>query len=412
MKTLKTLIHLTNENSLDHLSSLIWYLLINKHKVNIYFLGNYNYKNDLRIKYFQNFKNFKIVQNHEYFENRFNLFFIRIMNFCIKNIYNIFSKPNSIICKFFSKIITKISKLKTLDVDFIFYQWGEFSHHILPSKFFGISTIAMPHGFNFYLNEDTNYQLKKDLQNATKLKKIFLNHNIYDHYIVENQITKLRTINLGIDEKKIKVWGTPRYSEKWINFNYKNFEKNAKSEQKILFLLPHWSFKVNIDDTFDLIKSIVLKYPNQLTLKPHIRKKNNKYDDRANDLIDHFIKNHGVNLASNIRTPSLISSHDVILGFGTSIIIDALYLNKKLLITDYLQENQTIYSEMKLPNITYSKEDCLKKIDNIQLNNLDQKNFRLLEEKYIKQLNKRLDILDNYLITLNDLLVNHEDQEH
>ena len=74
MKTLKTLIHLTNENSLDHLSSLIWYLLINKHKVNIYFLGNYNYKNDLRIKYFQNFENFRIVQNHEYFENRFNLF--------------------------------------------------------------------------------------------------------------------------------------------------------------------------------------------------------------------------------------------------------------------------------------------------------------------------------------------------
>tara|TARA_B100001057_G_scaffold486443_1_gene567633 strand:+ start:10593 stop:11804 length:1212 start_codon:yes stop_codon:yes gene_type:complete len=400
MKTLKTLIHLTSENSVDHLSSLIWYLLINDHKVKLFFLRNYNYKNDLRIKYFQSFENFKIIQKHEYFENRFNFFLIRIINFCTKYLYDTFPKSNSIIYKFFSKIIKKISKLKTLDIDFIFYQWGEFSHHIYPSKFFGISTIAMPHGFNIYLNEDTNYELKKNLQDKSKLKKIFSNHNIYDHYIVENQITKLRTINLGIDKKKIKIWGTPRYSKKWINFNYENFEKNVKSEKRILFLLPHWSFKINIDDTFDLIKSIILKYPNQLTLKPHIRKKNNIYDDRANDLLDHFIKNHGVNVASDVRTPSLISSHDVILGFGTSIIIDALYLKKKLLITDYLQENQTIYSEMNLPNITYSKEDCLKKIDNNQLNNLDQKNFRLLEEKYIKHLNNKLDILDNYLIKL------------
>ena len=80
-------------------------------------------------------------------------------------------------------------------------------------------------------------------------------------------------MNLGINEKKIKIWGTPRYSEKWINFNYNYFEKNNKSDRKILFLLPHWSFKVNIEQTFGLIKSISLKYPNQLTLKPHIRKK-------------------------------------------------------------------------------------------------------------------------------------------
>ena len=94
------------------------------------------------------------------------------------------------------------------------------------------------------------------------------------------------------------------------------------------------------------------------------------------------------------------------MGFGTSVIIDALYLKKKVLITDYLQDNQTIYSEMKLSNIVYSKEECLKKIDNIELNNLDQKNFRLLEMKYIKQLEKKNDILDNYLIELNNLLVN------
>ena len=43
----------------------------------------------------------------------------------------------------------------------MFFQWGEFSHHILPSKFFNINVIALPHGFNFYLNENTNYELEK-----------------------------------------------------------------------------------------------------------------------------------------------------------------------------------------------------------------------------------------------------------
>ena len=372
---------------------------------------NYDHKNDLRIKNFQSFKNFKIIRNDEYFENKFNFYLIRIINFYIKNFHNVFLKPNSLSYKFFSYIIKKISKLKTLDIDFILFQWGEFSHHIQPSKFFCIDSIALPHGFNFYLNEDTNYQLKKDLKDTEKIKEIFKNHNIYDHYIVENQITKSRAVNLGINEKKIKIWGTPRYSEKWINFNYNYFEKNNKSDRKILFLLPHWSFKVNIEQTFGLIKSISLKYPNQLTLKPHIRKKDNIYDRKANDLLDHFIKSYGIKVALNKRTPSLISSHDVILGFGTSIIIDALYLNKKLIITDYLQDNQTIYSEMKLPNVVFSEKDCLSKIENNELDYSDKRYFNFLEKKYIRQLDKKLDILDNYLIELNNLKINHEDQE-
>ena len=48
--------------------------------------------------------------------------------------------------------------------------------------------------------------------------------------------------------------------EKWINFNYNYFFKNnLKVDKRILFLLPHWSFKVDINKTFDLIKALITK---------------------------------------------------------------------------------------------------------------------------------------------------------
>ena len=72
MKKIKALIHLTSENSVDHLSPLIWYLIKNNHKVLIYFLKDYQYEKDYRINIFKKYKNFHIMNRQEYFENFFN----------------------------------------------------------------------------------------------------------------------------------------------------------------------------------------------------------------------------------------------------------------------------------------------------------------------------------------------------
>ena len=167
--------------------------------------------------------------------------------------------------------------------------------------------------------------------------------------------------------------------------------------------MPHWSFKVDINKTFDLIKALITKYPNKLTLKPHIRKKDNIYDAKANNLIDQYEKKYNLKIAKFEKTPNLIANHNIILGFGTSVLIDALYLNKNLLITDHLQANETIYSEMKLQNVCVSNEDCLNKIETNNNQNLNNLNFKSLEKKYIKHLNKDLDILENYIIELEKL---------
>ena len=54
----------------------------------------------------------------------------------------------------------------------LFYFNGEFASYSA-IQIFCIDSIALPHGFNFYLNEDTNYQLKKDLKDTEKIKEIF-----------------------------------------------------------------------------------------------------------------------------------------------------------------------------------------------------------------------------------------------
>ena len=93
-------------------------------------------------------------------------------------------------------------------------------------------------------------------------------------------------------------------------------------------------------------------------------------------------KNVNLKIAKFEKTPNLIANHNIILGFGTSVLIDALYLNKNLLITDHLQANETIYSEMKLQNVCVSNEDCLNKIETNNNQNLNNLNFKSLEKIY------------------------------
>ena len=103
MRTYKTLIHLTNEHSIDHLAGFIWHLLSKKHEVNIYFLSNGNYINDNRITHFTKYKNFKILNKEEYYENKYNYSFIKILNFYIKYFCNNYINPNTFQYKIISR---------------------------------------------------------------------------------------------------------------------------------------------------------------------------------------------------------------------------------------------------------------------------------------------------------------------
>ena len=405
MKKFKTLIHLTSENSIDQLSPLIWHLLNNNHYVKIFFLKKYNYNNDDRINYFQSYKNFKIISDEIYYENKFNLFIIKFLNYLVKKT-KIFLNNESIFFKLILKLLKLFSKLDELDLDFIFFQWGEFSHHIIPAKSFGIKVIALPHGFNIYLNQNTNLQLEKILTQDKVLNEIYFYHNLYDYYIVENEINKKNAIKFGIKDKIVKNWGSPRYSKKWIYFYYKLIEKKNVNhdKNKILFLLPHWSFKVNIDETFELIRHCLNKFPGGVTIKPHIRKKFTDYDLKAKKLIDDLKATYSINIAENESTPNLIQKNEIIVGFGTSVIIDALYLNKILIIPDYLQKNDTIFNNSKLSNLVYSSEEFSNILNNLGNIKVKHQNFQLMEKKYIRQLNKDIDILENYEEQLNLLL--------
>ncbi|AEA80568.1 hypothetical protein SAR11G3_00093 [Candidatus Pelagibacter sp. IMCC9063] len=395
---ISSLFYINSENNFDQASPLIWFLLKKKYKVFLQISQNFNYEEDYRFKLFKNFDNFKVLKQSEHKESFFLYYFLKVLNFIIKKNF-IYIKKNFYLFSFLKTLFSKVSNLRKIGINFIFYSWGDFSHHIIPAKFLDIHSIALPHGFNIYLNENTNYLLSNTLKNKNKTFEIFSDHNLYDYYIVENQITKARALNLGINEKIIKVWGSARYSKKWIKYNYSILKKNLAqlNKKKVLFLLPHWSFKVDIDKTFKLVKEVLNKFPNQVTAKPHVRGKFNKYDLKANKLLTKFKNKYNLKIANKVKTPELILKHEIIIGFGTSVLIDALYLNKKLIIADHLQKNKTIYTLCKLSNVTKSSMQCIDKIITNDFTSKKSKEFQDLADKFILQLNKKKDILDNYI---------------
>jgi len=207
----------------------------------------------------------------------------------------------------------------------------------------GYKTISLPHG------DEPHYckMIRRDELNYDATDIYSRAKDLFDYVVVPNQLCAERYLpHMAAD--RVPVLGSPRFNDEWIrclhNMIPAHKVSGANDKIKILFFLRHFLYPLFWDEivrTLDLIT----QFPNiYLIVVHHTRGEN------LNNLIKRYPglrPRHDGNLeivAGDIHSSALLQWADVVLDVGTSIVFEAVKMNKPVLELEYLHATYTTIS--------------------------------------------------------------------
>ena len=87
--------------------------------------------------------------------------------------------------------------------------WGQFFY---ACKILNIKKVAVPHGYNLFLNHDANVVVSELLKVNPKR---FSDRNKFDNYVFATDFQRDQAIELGLSKKIAVSLGSVRFSYKW-----------------------------------------------------------------------------------------------------------------------------------------------------------------------------------------------------
>ena len=351
----RTAFFLRAYNDVDQISPLIAEFILNKKNPLIIITSDMDLENDYRFNYLKTLGDFEIVKNldKEYvkFSQKKN-FFLKLLSrlYLLKrNRKSFFGK---IYRYFFFDCKAQVEFLKLKNVGFcVFEACSPYERGIIIEKYFlaakgiGITTIALPHGCNLFLNPDVTIGYRKLIYKGVVQDQS--DRNLFDYYIIQNPIRRDGWIKWGYDNVKTQAWGSLRYFPEWANKNREicpkfNFEGNSNGKTKIVFMQFQKDYNLNNDLVSDTLKKISF-LKNALLIVKDTTREGKKYDDKNKK-----DKNFGESLVgwygNEVHSPALIEWADVVIVVGgSSIGMEVILQNKILIDPTYLDTNTTLY---------------------------------------------------------------------
>ncbi len=321
-------------------------------------LENTDLENDKRFKYISDFVKCSSIPQ----TNKFISYF---KNFVFKNLF--LSNHIFLLIEFLSKtkitnLIFKGHFLKKNSIKAVIYDHRppQNCKYIFLCKLFKIKILAIPHGYHIF-TEKIEFLEKQT------------NRNIFDYYIVQTEFQKKNLISLGLNEKKLKAIGSLRFETKWIKklkVIYGNCKINFNNDRPILSIfLGHWKYGINKNDTLRLIKEILELDKFNIFINLHTRGTSKLQESEISDLkkYDKIIINN-----TEFHASQIIDISNIILGVGTSVLLECISKNKPFYYLAYLQRYKTIFEEINKYQIPHSSFQIINTLKNF---NLEKKNY-------------------------------------
>ena len=341
-------------NDADHFVPLIAEFISNKEYPLIIVNTNLNLDDDYRFQYIKSLGSFEIYRDLDkdysnylssqgFFQNLFKKFYL-----LRRNRKNIIGK---IYRSFFFNCKNEMNFLKSKNISTCIFDWGTpFARGELVEKYFfaakgvGITTVAMPHGCNIFLNSDVTFGYRKLTEKGIVPDQS--DTNLYDYYIIQNPIRRDGWIKWGFDPIKTQAWGSLRFYPEWASINRKIcpkfiFDKNSSKKTKVVFMQFQKDYNLKNQLIFDTLKKISFLNDILLAVKDATREGKEYYDKnkKAKTLGDSLVGWYG----NDVHSPSLIEWADVVIVIGGSIGIEAILQNKTLIYPLFLNTNSTLY---------------------------------------------------------------------
>jgi len=348
----KAFFFLRHNNDIDHITPVLYkWLSTKKVHTDIIIISNKKFLNDYRINYLKKYDNVKIYLLSDHF-NKFSLLYVfNSLYFKYTTEFDALIKKYSIIKKLAKRTFTKVAKkiFKDADNGIIVFDWITtfFVQHMVNfGKKNGFVTLSLPHGDRVYISQidklnDINYDTLK----------IYKPADIFDYVVVPNKMCSLRYVDF-LDENKIKILGSPRYSDKWLNIINKLIPKyelvQSDDKLKIVFFIRNTGFPIFWEEVIRAIQLIVQFPEVYLIVKHHPRNKIAK--KLTKKLLNHnpqVAKSIDVNLKfiyEDVNSVSLIKWADVIIDLGTSVAWEPIKQKKPVLMLEYVNANYAIIS--------------------------------------------------------------------
>ena len=362
-------------NYLDHYTPVIAEFILKNENPIIIIFTDLDVDNDYRFIYLKSLGELEIIKDIdlEYVESSKKGGFFHNL---FKKFYSLKRNRKKFIGKIYRKLFFNCKKqiafLKENNIGTCAFEWSTpFSRGELIEKYFfaakgtGVTTIALPHGCNLFLNPDVNLGYRWNAQKGIAPDES--DRNLFDYYIFQNPIRRDQCIKWGYDPIKTQAWGSCRFYPEWAKKNKEicpKFKKETDSNEKIKIVFMQFQKNYNLKNelAFDTLKRISNLENVLLSVKDSTREGKEYYDrnKKTNILGNSLVGWYG----NDVHSPALIDWADIVIVVGgSSIGVEVILQNKILIHPIYLDTNKTLYEYFQAahcPNSYSELEDLLK----------------------------------------------------
>lgn len=339
-------------NDTDHFAPLIAEFIIRNENPLVIVYTDFEYENDYRFKYLISLGKVEIIKDVDkdfvnYLKKK--KFFNKLLN----KLYLIKRNRRNFIGKLYRKLFfnckKQINVLRDKEIGVCAFEWGtpfergnKLEKYFIAAKGMGITTIAIPHGCNVFLNSDVTTGYRKLMEKGIIPEKTDL--SLFDYYILQNPIRRDGHIKWGLDPIKTQAWGSLRFYPDWAEKNRKicpKFELEQNEKTKVVFMQFQKEYNIFNKEIFETLKKISLIKDISLVVKDATREGKEYYDkNKASGLLGKSLVGW---FGNDIHSPALVNWADIVIVIGGSIGIEAILQNKILVYPIYLNNNSTLY---------------------------------------------------------------------
>ena len=367
----RTAFFLRAYNDVDQISPLIAEFIFNKENPLVVITSDIDFENDYRFNYLKTLGDIEIIKNpdkeHIKFSQKKN-FFLKLLNrlYLLKrNRKSIFGKIHRYFF-FDCKDQAEFLKLKNIGIC-VFEAGSPFERGIIREKYFvaakgtGITTIALPHGCNLFLNPDVTTGYRKLVYKGAIQDQS--DRNLFDYYIIQNPIRRDGWIKWGYDNVKTQAWGSLRFFPEWAAKNKEicpkfNFEGKSNHKTKIVFMQFQKEYNLKNNLVYKTIKKISFLKDALLVVKDTTREGKEYGQEYKYKKTKIFGQSLVGWYGNEVHSPALIDWADVVIVVGGSSIGMEVILQGKILIHPiYLDTNTTLYEYFEAAHCPNSHEE-------------------------------------------------------
>ena len=361
-------------NDLDHMAPIVW-KMSSISIPTLYMFVDKEFRDDYRVKYFEKsgareIHSKSLDQYHNNLRKRLRW---------------------SVLIKLFDHLLIRVLGRRFLidnNIGVVVAEWGgpdgkgKMPFVLRPARRLGIPTVAVPHGYHTWYNNDFNAATAMAIKKSGMLPQL-KNRNLYTYYIVQSENIKRYSIESGIKKEKLHVLGSTRFCKEWSiidrNLCVQGYSQGRDlSRPVVLFFLNHWTYNVDREKCINLIKKLAEENV-ELIVKGHTRGMTTGTLTRVEESI--LEKAGKISFAGpEMHSPALVELADVVIVYGSSICFEALRQRKLVCRPLFLCRNNTIFEGSGLVYEAKSDEEVLSYVSNYEIEREKSIDETLLEE--------------------------------